>query len=225
MIEILAVQTARVILHFRTAELNPAGLAILPDITTALVERYGFITYPQKAEDYDEQKGVSYEIGKWNDRAIGRLALYDTGLLVDTGSSTDDSEAILRDALTWASETFGLAFRAEWFNRRVYLSELIVKCEKPLTALNPALATLAAKLSKRVSEIMDLTLPYEVTALSFGFDPFLTKNAMAGFRIDRLADVRFSENRYYAVANLPTEEHIEYLKEFEAALAPPALPL
>jgi hypothetical protein len=218
MIEILAVRTARFIIHFSTDELNPRGRAILPDITAALVERYGFVVYPQKHEDYDLPKGVSFEIGKWNDIAIGRLVIYDNGLLVDTGSSTDDSEAILKDALTWASETFELAFRPEWFNRKVYLSELIFKCDRPLTTLNPMLETLAAKLSKRVSEVMDLTLPFEVTSVSFGFDPFLTKNNMAGFRIERLVDVRFSENRYYASANLPTKEHIDYLNEFEAAL-------
>jgi hypothetical protein len=219
MIEILAVKTARVILHFPTDELNPKGLAILPDITNALVERYGFMVYPQKPDDYDAQKGVSFEIGKWNDIAIGRLAVFDTGLLVDTGSSTDDSEAILKDALTWASETFGLEFRSDWFNRKVYLSELIIKRERPLTGANPALEALAAKMSKRVGEIMDLTLPYEVVAVSFGFDPFLSKNTMAGFRIERLGDVRFSENRYYTSANLPTQEHIEFLNEFEAAIS------
>lgn len=219
MIEVLAVRTARFIIHFPTDELNPKGQPLLPDVPNALVERYGFMVYPQKPEDFDTAKGISFEIGKWNEIAIGRLAIFDTGLLVDTGSSTDDSEAILKDALTWASETFGLEFRSDWFNRKVYLSELIIKCNQPLTALNPALESLAAKLSKRVSEIMDLSLPYELTAVSFGFDPFLTKNVMAGFRIERLTDVRFSENRYYASANLPTQEHIAFLNEFEAALA------
>lgn len=159
---------------------------LVPDIIAALVERYGFMVFPQKPEDYDSQsKGVSFETGRWNDITIARLALYDTGLLVDTISSTDDSEAILRDVLTWGSENFGLAFRPEWFNRRVSLSELIIKRDKPLTALNPALQPLAEKISRRVSEIMDISLPYEVASVSFQFDPFLTKNAMAGFRIEK----------------------------------------
>jgi len=218
MIEILAVRTARFIIHFPTDELNPKGRPLLPDITAALVERYGFMVYPQKPEDFDAAKGISFEMGKWNDVAIGRLAVFDTGVLVDTGSSTDDSEAILKDALTWASETFQLESRSDWFNRKVYLSELIIKRERPLTAVNPAFDALTKKLTKRVGEIMDLSLPYEVTAVSFGFDPFLTKNVMAGFRVERLTDVRFSENRYYTSANLPTKEHIEFLNEFEAAI-------
>jgi hypothetical protein len=218
MIEILAVRTARCIIHFPTDELNPKGKAIIPEIPAALIERYGFTTYPQKPEDYDPQKGVSFEIGKWNDIAIGRLAIYDTGVLVDTGSSTDDSEAIIKEALAWASEKFGLAYREDWFNRKVYLSELILKCDRKLTTLNPTLETLAAKLTTRVSEILSLSLPFEVTGVSFGFDSFLTKNVLAGFRIERLTDARFSENRYYSSANLPTKEHIEFLNEFEAAL-------
>lgn len=218
MIEVVAVQTARLIIHLPTDELNPRGRAILPDITTALVERYGFLNYPQKYEDYDDQKGISFELGKWNNIGLNRLAIYNTGLLCDTSSSTDDCEAFLKDALTWAAESFGLTYHSDMLNRRVYLSELIVKQDRPLAALNPKLDALATKLSNRVSEIMGRSATFEVVSVAFNQDQFFSKNTLAGFRFERMADIPFSENRYYTAASLPTEEHIVFLNEFDAAL-------
>jgi hypothetical protein len=216
--EVMAVKVARVIVHVPTDELNPQGRAVLPELTAALVARYSFVKYPVKFEDYDEQKGVSYELGKWNDVAIHRLAIYGTGLLCDTSSSTNDSEAILRDALIWASETFGLVYRPDMFNRKVYLSELIVKEDRPLSALNPKLNGMTAKLSTRISEIIGQPTTFEVVSLGMNQDQFFSKNTLAGFRIERLTDIPFSENRYYTAASLPTDEHIELLTEFAEAL-------
>lgn len=216
--EVTAVRTARFIIHFPVEELNPSGKAMVPNVTNALVERYGFVTHPQKPEEFDDSKGIFFDIGQWNGIAISRLALYNNGILVDTSSSTDNSEAVLRDALTWASETFGLAYREEWFKQRAYLSELIVRRDKPLTLLNPALAGIAERLSKRVTEIAHQEMPYRLAALSFGHDPLIARVGRSGFRIEHLADTAFSDNIYYSSAPLPTKEHVELLNEFEAAL-------
>jgi hypothetical protein len=213
--EILAVRVARLIVYFPTDELNPYGRALIPDVTTALVERYGFISYPQKAEDFDWQKGIIYELGRWNDLSIDRLGLYTTGILVDTSASTSASEAILLDALSWAAESFGLTYKPEMMNNKVYVSELIVKCE---TSLNPALESLANKLSKSVSKMVNQTVSYEPATIALNFDLLLSKPPLAPFRLEKLADVPFSENKYHAIAPVPTEEHIQLLEEFEAAL-------
>jgi hypothetical protein len=217
--EVTAIRTARFIIHFAVEELNPSGKSMLPNLRDALVERYGFLTYPTKPEDFDDQRGIVFDMGQWNGTAISRLALYSNGILVDTTASTDQSEAILRDALRWASETYGMAFREDWFNQRAYLSELLLKRDKPLLLINPALVTLADRLSERVSEIANQPLPYTLAAIAFNHDPLITKVQRSTFRIELLADTAFSENRYYSSAPLPTKEHIELLNEFEATLA------
>lgn len=213
--ELLAVRLARLIVYFPTEELNPRGRALIPDVTSALVERYSFNNYPTKYEDFDWQKGIIFEAGRWNDISVDRLAFYSNGILVDTASSTGDSEAILIDALTWASESFDLTYKPDMLNRRVYVDELIVRCE---TSLNPALDNLNKKLSESVSKMVGQQVSYETAAIALNFDVLLSKPPLAPFRIEKLVDVPYSENKYYAIAPLPTDEHIRFLEEFEAAL-------
>lgn len=213
--EVLAVRQARLIVYFPTEELNPRGRALIPEVPAGLVERYGFNSYPTKYEDFDWQKGIVFETGRWNDISINRFALYTNGILVDTASSTDDSEAILINALTWASESFGLTYKPDMLNRKVYVNELIVRCE---TSLNPALESLNKKLSESVSRMVGQSVSYETAAIALNFDVLLSKPPLAPFRIEKLADASYSENKYYAIAPLPTSEHIKLLEEFEAAL-------
>jgi hypothetical protein len=84
--------------------------------------------------------------------------------------------------------------------------------------LNPALGRIAEQLSKRVFEVTAQELPYELASLSFNHDSLIARVSLASFRIERLADSGFAENRFYSAAPLPTKDHIEFLNEFEAAL-------
>lgn len=216
--EILAVRTARTIVYVSGEELNPYGKAVYPKLTEAVVAKYAFMAYPKELSDYDEDKGVTFGAGRWGDIAIDRLTLFNNGLVVDTRSSTADSEAIIKEGLQWMAETFGLAFRPDMIERKQYLSELVVRCVKPLDALNPKLKPLAAKISKAVSKIANQTLPFETSNFTIGFDTLLTKLTFSPFRIERLIDVPYSENKYYAGAPLPTDLHLELLTEFENLL-------
>lgn len=216
--ELLAVRLARLIAYFPTEEINPRGRALIPDVTSALIERYSFNGYPQKFEDFDWDKGISFIDGRWNDINIDRLALYNNGMLVDTASSTDDSVAFLTDALTWAAESFGLTYRPDMMNRKTYVSELLFRSETPLKTLNPALESLAAKLSESVSHIAGQEVAYDTVSLALNFDMLLTKSPLAPFRIERLSEAQYTENKYYSIAPLPTDVHIKFLEEFESAL-------
>ncbi len=57
--QISAVITARFFAFIETYDLNPRGRGYFPEIVAALVERYGFTKFPQKAEEFDESR-VSY---------------------------------------------------------------------------------------------------------------------------------------------------------------------
>ena len=64
--EVLAVRQARLIAFLRAEELNPEGRPIAHDFMKSFVERYGFLKFPQKADDLldPENKGVTFELGK-----------------------------------------------------------------------------------------------------------------------------------------------------------------
>jgi hypothetical protein len=217
--KILSVLQARVVGIVPLEELNPHGALLGPESTKALVEKCGFMVYPQKIEDYLEpEKGLNYEIGLWDNLVIQALKIYPGGVTVDTNSSTKDSEKILFEMLDWAKETLGVNYEQGMITSKAYLSQLVVKCETSLNALNPKLAGIADKITKSVADSIGFKFPYEMNSVGFGFDTTHLRPNAGRFTIERRADTPFSENKYFASAPLPTHEHISLLEEFEAAL-------
>ncbi len=62
-----------------------------------------------------------------------------------------------------------LPYRPEVIRKKVYFSELVVGCVKPLDALNPGLSRIASKLSSML-EVENLS-PYSTFGISFANDP------------------------------------------------------
>jgi hypothetical protein len=215
--ELLSVRTARLLTFFLTDEINPRGRSLIHEVIPTFVERYKFVKYPQKYEEFDGANGIRFEGGTWNGLETS-IVLYNNGVMVDTRSSTDDSEKILEDALKWAAETFGLTYKPEMLKRKAYLSELDVKCDTPLEAINPKLDAFIGKLTDTVTRLTGQRLVYNAAALWLNFDSSFAKGPAGAMRIERLVDVPFSENKYYASAPLPTNTHLEFLEEFEAIL-------
>jgi len=216
--EILSVRLARLIVFFPTDEINPDGRRLIDDFLPAFVERYDFRKYPEKPDEFDEEKGVKFELGRWQDAVINQFVMYTNGILVDTMASTDIAEAMLKDAMTWAAESFHLRYRPDMLNRKVYVSEVLFRSEVTLDALNPALRGLCERISDYQSEQEGTKLTYEPVGIGFGFDTLKIKMAPAPLTIERLKETPFKEMKYYSQAPLPTAMHIKFLEDFEAAL-------
>jgi hypothetical protein len=216
--ELLAVRTARVIAHFPTEELNPRGRAVIPEIYSALTQRYSFLKYPEKYEEYVDANGVRFAQGKWGDTNIDEMRLHVNGIIVATGSSTEDSVALLREVVSWAVESFGLTFKEDLLDDVVYVSELVVRFERSPTLLHPVFSKLAARLSETVHNFGGHTTPYDFAGITIDADPLQTRYSLTPFRIERLEESPFSSDKYFTSAPLPTGEHIKLLEEFEGAL-------
>lgn len=216
--EISAVLLARFFAFIETYDLNPRGRAHFPAMMDSLVERYGFAKFPQKLEDFDESKGVIFQAGRSGKVGIAQVQIFDHAIYVDTTSSTEDSEKFLLEALTWLSEKHGLNFRPEMIKRKTYVSQLSFLSDVVMDAVHPAVLRLADKLTKRVPEFFDQPLHYVPMSFAVGYDPLSVKTGPAIFSIDRRADTLFKENKFFSSAPLPTEEHIQFLKELEANL-------
>jgi hypothetical protein len=215
-VKLAAVALARIIAFVETADLNPRGRVHFPDIVTALVERYGFLKFPQKPEEFDESKGVTFEEGKFGEISNLRIQLYTGAIVVETRSSTDDSEKILEDGLVWASQKLGLEYQTGMIKRRAPVSQLTFYSDAPLNALNPILTKLSQKLTARIPNFIGQSIAYETTGIVIGYDMLRTKLTPSNFTIERRADAPFSENKYFSTAPMPTDEHIALLQSFEA---------
>jgi len=217
--ELLAIRLARFVLYISTEEINPRGRVFIPDVPDALVERYKFVKRPMTLDDYDETKGITFEGGRWNDISIDRLVMYRNGFMLDTRSSTNDSEKILNDVLKWGSDTFGFVINIPTKPRKLYASEVLFHSDISIDLINSEIYALAARATERVHEWLGQKTPYQTFGISFSTDSFIEKFAPPPFRIERLLDAPFTDNKYFSTAPLPTNEHLQFLTDFESALA------
>jgi hypothetical protein len=214
-----AVILARAIGYVETFDLSPQGRIFWPDLVPEIVRRYSFQKFPQTLEQFDESKGVEFLEGKIAGKVIQKFSVFSTLLVVETRSSTTDSQRILEDALTWGAEKFGLTYRPGMIKRFAYVSDLSFYSDVPILSVAPALANLAAKTSEALSEIWQETVQYEAANVTIGHDPLARKYGIAPFSITRRADARFSENKYFSEAPLPTDLHLKLLEQYEKDVA------
>ena len=214
--ELSAILLARVLGFIETFDLNPRGSIFYPDFVRAIVEHYKFQKYPQSPEQFDEGKGVEFYDGKIGNRVIAKLTIFNTLIVVETRMSTADSKQILEDMLMWAKERFGFKYEPGMIKRFAYISDLTFYSDVPLLS-NPPLQRIAEKTSELLSTIWQEPIRFEPLNISIGHDPTSRKNQIAPFTIQRRAETRFSENKYFSEAPLPTDVHIKLLEEFEAA--------
>ena len=217
--QLSAVHLARIIFFIEVIDLNPRGAAYYPEIVRALVERYGFQKFPQKAEEFDESKGVTFEQGRVSDVTIDKLIIYQNGLQLDTNRDTEHSEEILASALIWATESLKLVYKPEMVRRKAYVSQFSFYSQAPILRTNAALNDIAAKMSKSVSETLEGNYEFQPTAILIGQNPASRGFPVSAFSIERRAQIPFSDNKYFSAAPLPTALHLALVSEYEGSVS------
>jgi hypothetical protein len=210
---------ARVLGYIDVWSLNPDGKLYFPDLVRELVERYQFQKFPEKLEEFEFAKGVEFLGGKHGNQPIQKFAIWDSLMVVETLSGTDESKAVLEEILAWASEKFKLLYKPGQLKRFGYVSDVTFFSDSPILEINPAAARLATQTSKELSEIWQEPFLYRPIILRFGHDPLSRKYAIAQFTIERRGEVKFSENKYFSEAPLPTKTHLRMLAQFEQEMA------
>jgi len=213
--QLSAVFLARVLLFVEAIDLNPRGTAYYPEIVRAVVERYGFQKFPQKPEEFDEAKGVTFEQGRAGDVTIDRMTIYDKGLQLDTTRDTNTSETILEEALGWATQKLGLVYKPKMVRRKGYVSNFTFYSDAPLLQTNSVLNDLSAKVSKVVSDNLKFAANFQPSAILIGQDPENQQIPTTLFSIERRAQTPYSEKKYFSAAPVPTHIHFGLVEEYE----------
>jgi hypothetical protein len=216
-VKLSAIMLARAIALVETSDLNPRGQVFGPDLVRALVERYNFQKFPQTPDEFDEGKGVEFITGKAGTTVVEKFTVWRAGLGLETRSSTDDSKQILEGMLEWGAERFGLAYTSGMIKRWMYVSNVTFYSNVPLLALlSDPLAKLSRRTSESLSQILGERIEYETVMVTVHHDVLTRKFSPAPFSIQRRVETPFADNKYYSEAPLPTDVHIELLREFEA---------
>jgi hypothetical protein len=218
-LRLASVILARTLAYVESFDLNPRGKTFYPDIVHGLVERYKFQKFPKQPEEFDEAKGVVFEYGKFGPKVIYKFTIFNTLLALETRSSTADSQQLIEEMLEWGAQKFGLTYAPGMIKHFGYISDLTFYSDVPiLDAACQPLVDLATKTGAALSEIHKEPFQYYPANLAVGHDPLAKKNGIAPFTITRRAESRFSENKYFSEAPLPTDMHIAFLEEFEAGI-------
>lgn len=220
--KLLSVDLARVLWFMRASDINPRGLNLWLTFFPALIERYGFSSYPRKEDILDPNKepgekfiGGTFRNSQGQDVMLN-FTSFDDGFLADTRSSTRDSEAFLVDLSEWAVNEFGLVFRPDMIQRRGYVSTLFVRPEHSFSGLRPELKIIADRLSTLVA-IPDTLIEYQPSG--FSMNPISSTSIKpSSFIFEPAVDASASENRYFSRAPVHTDIHLELLNELEQLL-------
>jgi hypothetical protein len=218
--QLAAVVLARVLAFVESIDLNPRGQVFYPQLVQGLVEKFGFIKFPQKPEDFNEQKGVEFIGGRWGDVGVEKVTIYQNGLLLDTRVSTAESTRILQEALYWAASTFGITYEPKMIRHFRYLSNLTFYSEYPiLSGVNSPVSMLARRIGDSYGELTAEIAPWEPTALVIHPELIDKKAQHAPFRIERRLETAFAENKYFSEAPFATDVHLALLEQFESDVA------
>ena len=217
--KINAIPSARSIWLVPQAFLNPRGIDTRPALDE-IKSRYKFLTSPMDnlpappgtapAKGEPKFEGGSF-IGKNGPIQIASLAIHNDGVVVDTKSSTDDSDAFLEDLTAFMTEKFGLPKSSDLPINRVYASEIFFSYEKTPVILNP-------KLSAFIDLVSSVIGNEKTGAPAFsGFQLFTdqTRANPARFSVDREVNTPIGANRYYSFAPTTTAIHIKLLGALE----------
>ena len=220
--QLLNINSAKAIWLFDLLDLNPRGDAVLSELLEWLKSTYGFLKYPSSPVDFDQNtQTLSFIGGKFlsgkdetgKERYIYvDLIVYKDGLVASTRSSTKDTDRFLEEALQAACAKFNLPYRSDLVTKKLYLSEIDVRLDKPLNLIHPIVQSMESTISSLLGKV-----GFEFSGFTFSPEPKAPWQ-YSQFRIERKLNTPWSENRYYSIAPLHTEDHLGLIEEFEHAL-------
>lgn len=213
--KVTAIKLARVIALFDTNELQPTGTVPMSKMAAALVKKFEFQKQSESGSKPDEQNGFVFQDGVWSGIPVEKLTVYNDGLILDTRASTLQSHQILREALVWGKEKLGLHFDEEMLGNLRYLSTFLFQSDAPLLTHSDPINNAARKMAEVRRSITGSVRPYQGIRIDINFDQREHTEPIAAFTIQRLATAPFRSNRYFTQAPVPTDMHIEIVKQFE----------
>jgi hypothetical protein len=191
-----------------------------PEAIQKLKARYNFVGAPTTIEEIvpaNPNQGNLFRLGKFQYEGrqitVNELQLYHLGAAASTTSSTDDSDLFLDDLLKWAETEFNITFSEH--GDRTYASQLEFQLDHSLREYFPKLAPVGLAVPQYLTNFWLSKPEYQVSSITFSFDPAAQLPTLGNFRIERREKVAYSANLYFSEAPVKTQHHLDLLKAFE----------
>ena len=205
---------------FVADEVHPIGGYYLADAIRLISDRYGFTQTPS-IEDA-QTKGAVF----WGGRLVSgtqKFNIREIGILNDgiyaAAQDTATADFILDDILTWAEHAVGLRPSITKIPRK-YDNAAVVEFEADIEARLDIFSELISSYNEMLASLYNEAVSVSLYQIGFAFDSLeVNLSINSNFTIERRIGLPFSSNRYYCIAPLKSEMHIELLEKFERALS------
>jgi hypothetical protein len=214
--ELVSIENARVTDLF-TAQ-RSQGQPYAPHVIAAFVERYKFVGYPTKLEDFTGTV-IAFKHGVFNDCAIETFDVYSDGVIAASKSASDVLDSFLADVYGWIEVAMGMKRLQTHAIHKGYESHIVVYSPAPIFKPLEALHSVQSIVSRALKASGGHEVKFH--PIGFGIAPDTSQIAELRpipFRIERRAGVSFDTNLYYSSAPLPTSEHLKVLDRWEKSL-------
>ncbi len=217
--KLLHVRQARAVWLFEVQDLNPKGKDFIEELVDWVKDSYDFAIAPDAKDVLSkagtpDASGLMFKRGRFQAREdsfieITSLAIHSDGLVVDTVSSTEDSELFLKDILESASKEFGLTYDPAIIRKRLYISTVIAEMDISIEKVHPGLASFAGKISDALGSSQ-----FHPAGLAFWTDPN-DNGQHKTFIVAPQVGRTLAEHRFFSEAPLKTEDHLRLLADLE----------
>lgn len=215
--ELVAIRKATVGYFMRFELLNPMRKAVDRTFIRRLIERYGFLKYPQTYADFNNTAdgGVLFADGHLlNEVLVEEVRIFPNGIVVSTGESTDKAGLIFTD-ITGLMLEVGLLYSPDLIQMVKYSSELVVRSKVDLVNVHAGITALTAQ------TFGGATGDAGFAAVSFYAEGDVSTNPV---KIERIVNPSVPRDEFWSQAPLPTFTHLAFLTEYEKVLASPVSP-
>lgn len=218
--KIVAVDGGRILDLVPTEEFrSPAG-TYFPQLIGAIAAKYEFLTVPTNFAEA-VKAGLKFEHGRavidGQQITIKELGIYSDGIICDA-YDTRYADLVLDDFTAWAPEALGTKERISPV-RRTYTSAIVCIFEKSVESGLGKFSNLCEMLSRSLNDSYGWDYTFNLFRLGFNVDPKTIPHLRStNFVLERRAETLYTENRYFSVAPLKTETHIDLLKRIESEL-------
>jgi hypothetical protein len=219
--KIVSFDSARVTWLFPLEEFLPAAGLNSVSVIDEIATRYGFTIVPKITTREDMSKnGLHFGMGRSEHNTLPFLVtdfiIYNDGL-VAVAEKTGLAEAFLDELFLWTKNDFGFREITSGI-RKLYASTIIVDFESPISALISGYERIAKIVTANTTSIMIETPLLQFSRIDFEADKRELKDgqvALPKFILERRAGVGFSQERFFSVAPMHTNNHLNVLSEIE----------
>ena len=191
-----------------------AGQLYLPDVAAALTQRFNFIKHSEiKSERLEE---LEFLHGLDSDFAIGKLGIYNDGVVVRSQSNSAKIEVFFSTFMHFMKDTFDLDFQPTTMAGSIFESNLVVQLDKDVMKVFKKLSRTERLIAEKLLSKSNINSNCEIDGFSISVEPIdFQRFKPAQFKLERRAGADPAINHYFSVAPLATSDHLDLLSDIE----------